>query len=71
MTKKKEKDFDLKWESYRKEAERKSAWGMYSATIRAQNERKEYAEAHKLPPEQREKEIKRLNNRPNGLIIGG
>lgn len=71
MTKKKEEDFDLKWELYRKEAERRSAWGFYSAVIRAQNEEKEYEEACKLLPDKKEKELKRLKNRFNHLIIGG
>ena len=62
---------NFRMELYEKEAERKAAWGMYGATIRAQNERREYQQAYKSSIDQREKELKRLNNRPNSLIIGG
>ncbi len=58
------------WENYRKEAERKSAWGAYGAYVRSQNEQREYAEAEKLPTEQKEKKIKELKNRTNHLVIG-
>lgn len=62
---------DFQMEAFEKEAERNSAWSIYGAVIRAQNERKEYQQANKLPDGIKQQEIKKLNERSNFLIIGG
>ena len=62
------KNFEI--EMLEKEGERRGAWGAYGAIVRAQNEVKEYAAAERLPSGKKEKELERLKNRTNFLVIG-
>jgi hypothetical protein len=57
-------------EAFEAQARKNSAWGAYGAYVRQQNEIREYKEAEKLPEKEREKELNRLKNRPNQLVIG-
>jgi hypothetical protein len=61
----------FKMEMYEKDAERKSAWGLYGSTMRLQREIADYQKAEKLPPVEKEREMRRLRSRTNNLIIGG
>lgn len=60
--------FDINlWEV---QARKEHAWGSYSAHVRRENERKEYEDANKLPDGEKQKEVHRLKNRANLLVIG-
>lgn len=58
-----------KFDSYEKVGDGRSAWGIYSASVRALKENREYEKLQKLPEQQREKETKRLEKRINYLVI--
>lgn len=62
---------NFKMEVLERRGQGKVAWGLYSSCVRMENERREYKNAYKLPPGQKEKEIQRLKNRPNLVVIGG
>jgi hypothetical protein len=68
LEKEEEVGFDV--EAWEAQARKDSAWGAYSAHIRHQDEIEEYRAAEKLPESERKKEIERLNNRTNHLVIG-
>ncbi|MDQ5930173.1 MAG: hypothetical protein QG594_1960 [Bacteroidota bacterium] len=57
-------------EDFVQQGRKEHAWGVYSAHVRHQNEIREYQKADKLPEKEKEKEISRLKNRPNHLVIG-